>query len=220
MTARSQVIWYAATVEEGSARLTAYTSPDFRDGTVAAPEQLAGVDLTDLPSLWQATYEPASGRLVRVEVSGPAPRLWYVEVHEPDGAPPAVNLVAYDTSHFPAGTVVDASVFRPLAIRSDEQVGAIRWWPGTGQIHQVYVQPRRRRQGIATALIYAAAAHLMAAGSPRGLWASGDRTHLGEALARGLPHPQRLRVHRRLAAPMTPAEDAVGVPDRNLFPAP
>jgi GNAT superfamily N-acetyltransferase len=214
------VIWYATTADEESASLTAYTSADFRDGTVVGAEDLAGVDLAALPTLWHARYEPATGRLLRVEVPGNVNRLWYVEVREPDGAPPAVNLVAYETPHFTAGTVVSAAVFRPLPIRNDEQVGTIRWWPGTGQIHQIYVQPVRRRQGIATALLYAAAAHLMVSGSPRGLWASGDRTQLGEALAHGLPHPQRVRVHRRLAAPMTPAQDAAGVPERNLFPAP
>jgi GNAT superfamily N-acetyltransferase len=214
------IIWYAAIADEGSASLTAFTSADFRDGTVVGAEDLADVDLAAVPSLWHARYEPATGRLLSVQVPGNANRMWYVEVGEPDGAPPAVNLVAYETRHFPADMVVDAAIFRPLAIRSEEQLGAIRWWPGTGQIHQVYVQPLRRRQGIATALLYAAAAHLMVSGSPRGLWASGDRTQLGEALAHGLPHPQRVRVHRRLAAPMTPAQDAAGVPERNLFPSP
>ena len=147
-----------------------------------------------------------------------------MEVPEPDASPPAVNLVAYASDHFPAGTVVDNHQFEPLAVASDDQVGAIRWWPGTGQIHQIYVQPHHRRQGIATALVYAASAHLKGSGSRPVIWASGDRTDLGEALARALAralaHPQRTRPRRSVAPPMTPDDQTVGVPARNLFPAP
>lgn len=214
------VIWYARSAADSPATITAFVTADFPDGTVVDAQQLSGRDLDALPSLWEARYEAGSGLLLRVTVVGSAQRLWYVAIPEPDADPPAVTLVAFDTSHFPTGRVIDHAVFVPLPVRSDEQVGAIRWWPGTGQIHQVYVHPRRRRQGIATALVYAASAHLIAAGSPHRIWASGDRTDLGEALAAGLPHPQRVRSRRRSIAPMTPAGDTAGIPERNLFPSP
>jgi hypothetical protein len=46
-----------------------------------------------------------------------------------------------------------------------------------------------------------------------------DRTDLGESLAASLPHPHRVRARRRSLPPMTPAEETVGVPERNLFPS-
>ena len=210
-------IWYAR--DNISGTLLAFATGDFPDGTLVSAAELAGGKLAELPPLWQARYEPKSGRLLNVIAASHAGRLWYVESPEPQATPPAVTLVAFDTTHFPAGRVIDHAAFVPLPIRSDEQVAAIRWWPGTGQIHQVYVHPLRRRQGIGTAILYAAGAHLIAGGSPHRLWASGDRTDLGELLAAGLPYPQRVRARRRSLPPMTPAEETVGVPERNLFPS-
>ncbi|HEX4580013.1 MAG TPA: GNAT family N-acetyltransferase [Candidatus Dormibacteraeota bacterium] len=213
------VIWYARRAGDRTGALDAYVTADFPDGTLVDADELSGRNFDDLPALWHAQYEVATGRLQQVNVVTPANRLWYVETPEPDAEPPAVTLVAFDTNHFPAGRLIDHRMFVPLPIRSDEQVGAIRWWPGTGQIHQVYVQPGRRRQGIATTMVYAASAHLIASGSPNRIWASGDRTDLGEALAAGLPHPQRVRTRRRSLPPMTPAEEMDGIPERNLFPS-
>jgi GNAT superfamily N-acetyltransferase len=181
---------------------------------------LSGVDMAARPTVWRAWYEPASGRLQRVVITGAAVRLWYVEVPEPDADPPTVSLVAYASDHFESGTVIDNDTFEPLEVRSDEQVGAVRYLPATGRLHEVYVDPRRRRQGIATVLIYAASAHLLASGSSRRIWAGGYRTDLGEALARGLPHPQRVEARGDVAPPMTPLDDAEGVPSRNLYPEP
>ena len=213
-------IWYARTVAEGTNVITAFADTDFPDGTLLDETALGGRNLTGRAWLWRARYEPDSGRLLTVTTATGAATLWYVEAPESEAEPPAISLMAFDTGHFAPGTVVDNDVFEPLDVASDQQVGAVRWWPETGQLHEVYVDPWRRRQGIATALIYAAAAHLLASGSPRSVWAGGDRTELGEALAQGLPHPQRVRERRRVLPPMTPPGHAVGVPDRNLFPAP
>jgi ribosomal protein S18 acetylase RimI-like enzyme len=211
-------IWYALSADESSGILSAFASSDFADGSLVATEHLAGANLGQTPSLWQARYDVATGRLLQVTIAARPTRLWFVESPEPDAEPAAMNLVAFDTTHFPPGRVIDHRTFVPLPIRSDEQVAAIRWWPGTGQIHQVYVSPLHRRRGIGTAMVYAASAHLIAGGSPSRLWASGERTDLGEAFATGLPHPQRVHSRRRSLPPMTPAEDAMGVPERNLYP--
>jgi len=184
---------------------------------VVDARDLERVNLSEVPTLWRAVFAPESRQLLNVTAAvGPA--MWYVEVPEHDATPPAMSLVAFDTTHFRPGTVVGNAVFEPLAIRSDQQVGAIRWWPGTGQIHQVYVQPHRRREGIGSALACAAAAHLVASGSPHRLWAGGDRTELGEALAQVSPHQHRVRPRQRVLPPMTPGADTTGIPDRNLYP--
>lgn len=216
------VIWYARAQATppaaGEGTLTAYTTDEFPDGAV--------VDASDVPKdlerapLWRARYSLASGRLLEVATARGAASLWYVEIPEAHAEPAAVNLVAFDTADIAPGAVIDNDTFQPLEVRSDQQVGAIRWWPGTGQIHQVYVDPRRRREGIGTALIYAASAHLKASGSDRKIWAGGYRTDLGEALAHGLVHPQRVEPRVAVAPAMTPAEQAEGVPARNLRPDP
>lgn len=218
--AAGDVVWYARSVTAGSGTLRAWTSPDWPDGAVVDEERLSGRDLDELTPLWQASFQPDSGRLLAVVCPSGAAGLWYVEVPEPDADPPAVSLIAYDTEQVAAGSVIDNDTFEPLDVRNDDQVGAVRWFPGTGQVDQIYVAPRRRRQGIATTLLYAASAHLVASGSPQRLWSAGDRTDLGEALARGLPHPQRVQARRSVAAPMTPADQAEGVPSRNLNPEP
>ena len=211
------VAWYAR--DDSSGTLSAFDTDDFPDGTTVGAAEIADGRLAELSSLWSARYEPRTGRLLNVVAGSRARSLWYVETPEPQADPPAVTLVAFDTTHFPPGRVIDHLAFVPLPIRSDQQVAAIRWWPGTGQIHQVYVHPLRRRQGIGTAMLYAASAHLVAGGSPHQLWASGDRTDLGESLAVGLPYPHRARARRRSLPPMTPAEEVAGVPERNLFPS-
>lgn len=219
MAEASGRVWYAWAHDDQSGTLAAYSSPEFPDGAVVAAASLAR-PAGQRPVIWQARFDPATGSLLQVvSVAGPG-TLWYVAVPEPDDERPAVSLVAFDTTHFPPGTVVDNDTFRSVPVASTDQVGAIRWWPATGQIHQVYVSPMRRRQGIGTALVYAASAHLKASGSPRHLWSGGDRTDLGEALASALPHRQRVRPRRGVVPEMTPPDQREGVPHRNLFPDP
>lgn len=125
-----------------------------------------------------------SGRItdiaVAAELASTAPSLWYVEVPETSAQPPAMVLVAYSTPDLADGTVVDNAGFATMPVSSEAQVGAIRWWPANGQIHQIYVGPEHRRKGIGRKLFAAAGGYVAARGWPR-LWVSGERTDLGEA---------------------------------------
>ncbi len=62
----------------------------------------------------------------------------------------------------------------------------MRWWPGTGLVHQLYVAPEHRRKGVAGALVQAAFAAQRARGGPA-LHGDGRRTEDGEAWRAALP---------------------------------
>jgi GNAT superfamily N-acetyltransferase len=165
-----------------------------------------------------------SGLPHRVLVAGHlvpgSPLLWYVLVPAPD-APEQVDLIAFSTADRAEGDVLDEAGFAELGLAWSNQVGAIRWNARTGLVGQVYVAPPVRRRGVATKL--GGVAFVIAHG--RG-WAAlhGDdrRTDLGAAWLSGVRAgtwvdlPER----GRWAPPMTPAEEADGVPLRNLQPDP
>ena len=152
--------------------------------------------------------EGAAARVLRVQVPFiTAPSLWYVEHAETAARPPAFTLVAFDTHDHPDGTIVDERTFAGMGIGSEQQVGAVRWWPKTGQIHQVYVQPAHRRLGIGSKLTLAAGGYNTGRGwAP--IWVSGERTDLGEAVVQQVQPELRSRVTARtkVMPPMTPPD--------------
>jgi GNAT superfamily N-acetyltransferase len=185
--------------------LVGVLSPAFPPGTV--------VTLPDprRPSGWQVAVgaEAGSGRVHVVQVALPdAPQLWYVEVAEPGEAPAATTLVAFSDARYSDGRVLSQAEARGARVSGASQVAALRWWPGTGLVHQIYVQPSFRRRGVAGKLAYAAFAIQAVRGLPA-LHGDGRRTDLGELWRNGLPgHAARLMAARTTRLPpMTPAAD-------------
>jgi GNAT superfamily N-acetyltransferase len=114
-----------------------------------------------------------------------------------------------------AGVVMTMS--RPAADRFvDEQIGAIRWHQASGEASEIYVAPRMRRQGVATALWRTARnLHTMTTGGGA-LRISGRRTVLGDLLARRVcDSPPPLD---ELVLPMTPHSETGGAGQRQLAP--
>ena len=150
--------------------------------------------------------EDGGSRVHQVAVAMPdAPLLWYVELPEPAAAPPATTVVAFSDARFAEGTVLTATEARAAGVGSGEQVGALRWWTGTGLVHQLYVGSAHRRRGVARKLAHAAAGVQAARGLPP-LHDDGRRTDLGEQWRRGLGDHAAARfapLSQRLA-PMTP----------------
>jgi GNAT superfamily N-acetyltransferase len=142
---------------------------------------------------------------VHVPFAASSPPLWFVEHPETSAKPPAFTLVAFDTADRPDGTLVDAATFAGLGLTSDQQVAAVRWWPKTGQLHQVYVQPAHRKRGIGRKLLLAAGGYTVGRGwAP--MWVSGERTDEGEA-ALGHANPvfrSRVTPRTQVMPPMTP----------------
>jgi GNAT superfamily N-acetyltransferase len=132
-----------------------------------------------------------------------APPLWFVEVRESAGTPPAVNLVAFTGYGVPAGAIRDD--LGGTSATSADQVGALRWYPATGEVDQVYVQPAWRRQTVGGALIAAGAA-LCAGRDWARLWGDGQRTGIGEHWRNASPWRTRTADLTHVAPPMTPGD--------------
>ena len=105
----------------------------------------------------------------------------------------------------PPGTLLDEVAAAELSAISDDQLGAVRWYPGSGEVDQVYVQPAWRRRNIATVLIVAAKTLTAAREWPR-LWGDGQRTAQGERLRNASSWRVRTAELTHLAPPMTPGE--------------
>jgi GNAT superfamily N-acetyltransferase len=214
-------VWFGRhTAPEGGLVYVGVLGSSFPDGTV--------VDLPwppVRPAGWQGeAYVPAPGRLPSRVLIGPdtvpgAPHLWVVPLQAGDGD--QVDLVAFSTADFADGDVVGRAAFERLGLGWGDQVGAVRWSPSTGLVSQIYVTPRFRRRGVAVKLLNLAGGIRAAMG-----WAplrtDGRFTDLGAAWLRGAPEYWQDRIPDRTAQlpPMTPPEEAVGVPARNLVPDP
>jgi GNAT superfamily N-acetyltransferase len=133
------------------------------------------------------------------------PPLWFHEVRESATQPPAVHLVAFTGAGQLPGSLLDASALEAVQVTSDDQLAALRWYPGSGEVDQIYVQPQWRRRGLAGVLLIAAGALSVARGWNR-LWGDGQRTELGEALRNSSPWRARAADLTHLAPPMTPGE--------------
>jgi len=200
--------WYARLREDAGpgapvrTTLVAVLSRDFPAGAL--------VDLPGhrRPAGWQlAVSVDAGGRIGAVEVNLPqAPLLWYVELPEPDADPAATVLLAFSDSRYAEGRLLTEDEARAARIGADHQVAAVRWWPASGLVHQLYVAPAHRRRGVAGKLVQAAFGIQRARGLPD-LHGDGRRTDLGETFRRALPDyaAWRLDPWSQRLPPMTPA---------------
>jgi GNAT superfamily N-acetyltransferase len=134
-----------------------------------------------------------------------APALWFAERRESTATPPAVNLMAFSGAGQPAGTLVDEAGLRGIPVGTADQLGALRWYPATGEIDQIYVQPSWRRRNIASALLAAGGTLSVARDWPR-FWSDGQRTEMGEQLRNGRSWKDRAAEVTHVAPPMTPGD--------------
>jgi GNAT superfamily N-acetyltransferase len=184
--------------------LVAVVSADF------PPHTLVDLPAGRRPANWQVAVraDVDGSRVHRVEAAVPGtPSLWFVEVPEPTARPAATTLVAFSDVRFPDGTVVGADRARRAGVDGVRQVAAVRWWPVTGLVHQIYVSAEHRRRGLGRKLALAAFGVQAARGLPL-LHGDGRRTELGEAWRTGL-HPAiaaRMAPWTQRLPPMTPGE--------------
>ena len=153
------------------------------------------------------------GRVVRLR-PGPSTAVvdaepWFAEIQETSGRPPATNLVAFAGPERRPHELVDEAALADTGVVSADQLAAVRWYPATGEVDQIYVQPAWRRRRIGSVLVAAAAALSYARGWPR-LWSDGERTELGERFRNASPWRGRTADLTHLAPPMTPGEAAPG----------
>ena len=142
---------------------------------------------------------------VATHVAPAAPPVWFAEVRDSAAQPPAVSLVAFTGHGRPRGALVQAGDLSNVDVGSNDQLGAVRWYPATGEVDQVYVQPAWRRRGIATVLLTAGGTLAVARGWPR-FWSDGQRTVLGEQLRNARSWQHRAADLTHVAPHMTPGE--------------
>ena len=202
--------WYcvvAATADEPARfiRVESRRHPDHARVELTAEQ--AAVEVGD-DVVCTATYDE-HGRVAFVErapsFAPMAPPLWFVELRESAAQPPAVNLIAFTGHGQRVGSILDDADLSNLSIASEDQLGAIRWYPATGEIDQIYVAPRARRQQIGSALLISAGTLSLARGWPR-FWSDGQRTVLGEHLRNSRAWAKNAAELTHLAPPMTPGD--------------
>jgi GNAT superfamily N-acetyltransferase len=149
------------------------------------------------------------GQVTHIEMTTPkapgSPPLWFAELPEPAATPPAVCLVAFSGHGVEPGRLLDRTALRRTGVRSADQLAAVRWYPGTGEVDQVYVAPDARRQGIGTAIILAAGVLTFPRGWAR-LWGDGQRTSEGESMRVTSVWSHRAAPLTHTAPPMTPSD--------------
>lgn len=181
-------------------------SQDRPDGArIELPEDEAR-GVVGLNAVCVAHYDTdAAVRSLEVTARGApkAPPLWFAELPEPDATPPAAVLVTFSGHGVDAGAIVDRVALREVDVKSADQLGAVRWYPATGEVDQIYVSPDHRRRSIGSALIAASSALTLARGCPR-LWGDGQRTALGDRWRNASPWSHRAAELTNLAPPMTP----------------
>lgn len=157
---------------------------------------------------WCGAAALEDGRVTRLlvppGVAHCAERLWFVEVPESQARPPADHLMAFTGHGQPRGRLLDAAALAGVG-GSSQQLGAVRWYPATGEVDQIYVQPAHRRQGVGSALLHAAGVLSVARGWGR-LWGDGQRTVLGEQFRNSSYWRQRGADLTHTAPPMTPPD--------------
>lgn len=159
--------------------------------------------------LYRADYGP-DGEMTRVTIEPDfaqgAVDLWYSELPEPEADPPATNLLAFATAEWPDGTIVRSDELEEAGADLRAQAAALRWWTGTGQVHQIYVIPHMRRRGIGSKLVLAGAALTVGRRWPS-LWSNGDLTDLGDSWISASVWARRVAPRTSVVPPMTPGGD-------------
>lgn len=158
--------------------------PGSREELVAAPGAFGRVHSQTVGGHLSATHVDLAPDAAEAGV-GAAPPLAYVVVQEVEAAPQAVTMLAF-SGQLADGTVLGPDAAQRLGLREQDQVAAVRWLAGSGQVHQLFVQPAWRRQRIGVKLLLAGELVRAAHGWPR-LCGGEIRTGMGEALLGAVP---------------------------------
>lgn len=179
------------------------------DGTRIELLEAAAAEVVGSDAVCTARYGEG-GSVVALEVgtrgAPKAPLLWFAEIRESTASPPAVNLVAFSGHGVAHGSLLDSVALREVEVASADQLGAVRWYPATGEVDQIYVNPQWRRRTVAGALIAGGTTLSLARGWKR-FWGDGQRTDMGDQLRAASPWRHRAAELTVRSPPMTPLGD-------------
>lgn len=198
--------WFARVAATGGRpeRLVVVASAAHPDGT------FVDLPVEQVPTAtvgWCAAADLVDGAVTALHVAPSlvptAPPLWFAELRESAARPPAVHLMAFSGHGRGAGELLDEGAVSNVAVDAADQLGAVRWYPATGEVDQIYVDPDHRRMRIGTALLHAAGVLSVARGWNR-LWGDGQRTAMGESFRNASYWRRRGAPLTHVAPPMTP----------------
>lgn len=176
---------------------------------VVHPSLEAAGDISGAVLGWESTYDSVGHMCLWIHPSllRTTVKCWFVSVPGRDSEPTRTHhLVAFDTQHFPNGTVIEDTEFFSLNVNNTDQLGAIQVEVESGNVQQIYVRPDRRRSGVGTYLIYALDAFYQSNGWPGRVHHEGHRTAMGRDFVVDILHPQRIGTMTHLAPPMDEPE--------------
>lgn len=224
--ATREPVWWLRTTRPDELVVHGFVGSGRVDGSVMSSDQLPPG--TAVPNSWslRARMSPATRQVLALEIRPSvvgAVDLVYVERVERDADPVRVELIAFEHCMVAgraeslaqgagaapvvapaAGTVLTLADAARLGLGSADQLAAVRWYPATGRVREVYVTPTRRRAGIGTTVLFAAESVCAARGWPH-LRGDGVRTDMGEALVSALRWGVgRFAARTHVAPPMTP----------------
>jgi GNAT superfamily N-acetyltransferase len=184
-------------------------SDRYPDGTRVELSEDEAIEQIGADAVSYARYDDEQ-QVVRLEVTTrgapKAPPMWFVEVRESTARPPAINLMAFTGHGVEPGTLVAHTDVTSTGVTTADQLGAIRWYPATGEIDQIYVTPSWRRRSIGTVLVIVGTTLSVARDWPR-FWTDGQRTELGERMRAASEWGHRAAELTNIAPPMTPPDD-------------
>ena len=181
-----------STLPGGRFELVGLLSDHHPDGASVGP----GPDPSDFPGAVELLSVRMDAELRPRVVIAPwvfpdAPELWFVEDDASTTARSMHSLAAFPGGRLPDGTIVTNAAFFTMPVRSDEQVGAVRWDTGTGEVDQIYVSPALRGSDVAKKLLMVAGAFHAHRSWPGKIHVGGRRSDDVEAMVQDRT-PQRV----------------------------
>ncbi len=203
--------WYVRDRQAADGRwdVRCYLSEDHEDGAIV--DSPTGLDA--VYNLWQATVGDDGHSVLHINTTivPKAPDLWFVALPTPaevrqQGHANVHTLVGFATGDLPVGTVISNAEFFGLAVKSEEQVAAVRWWPDEAIVDQVLVAPNSQHEQLASTMIYAAMAYHQHRGWPGRLHSDGQVVKIGEATVTGRRHLSRMTSLNEVLPPLEPPD--------------
>lgn len=190
----------------GRRTVRTYAVPTHRDGEKYDASDITVDPLSGAYEMWTETIIDRNGmvRIKRQMGQAPdSPSMWFVSVDDSRATGlDTRSLVAFDTDHFPDGTIIDEMEFVLLPVTNEQQIAAIQWRTSTGTVEQIYVTPDARRQDIGRRMGHAAGQFHQLNDWSGVVRASGRRTVLGQQFTVGQILPSRVTEHTELSPPM------------------